>query len=158
MKRFERALAQATESEDRLHQAIAMYGLARANANLCHIAEAEKWFLGSIEVRESIPDDEETGYLTQNLIEFARFLVANDRPEDAVPYFERSVPMLEELGIEESDPIGYAEFLDKYVATLRLLGRTADAEVYSQKAGEIRARHPGEQPEFRPRPYPSSCG
>jgi tetratricopeptide (TPR) repeat protein len=157
VKRYERALTRAAEEGNKQYQAIAMYGLARANAHLCRVSLAERWFLDSIALREMIQDDPQIAFLTQNLIEFARFLVANGRLEDAVPYFSRSVPMLENLGIEQSDPIGYAEFLDDYVSTLRILGRAEDTEPHAQRASNIRQRFPDLRAIFRPTPYPSSC-
>lgn len=142
LEKFQKALERAKKSGDEPYRAMALYGMARASAQLCKVAEAEKLFRESIAVRENIPDDEKA-YLTQHWIEFGRFLVANDRYADAVPYFEKAVPRLEALGVEASDPIAYAQFLDTYVAALQASGADASAEEMTQKAKAIREKNPG---------------
>jgi hypothetical protein len=136
---------------------MAMYGLARANARLCRTSLAEKWFRDSISLRESIPDIPQSAFLTQNWIEFARFLLSVGRTEEAATYFERAVPKLEGMGIEQIDPIGYADLLDDVVATLIKIGKNEESNVHAQRAAELRQKNPGRKADFRALPYPVAC-
>jgi tetratricopeptide (TPR) repeat protein len=110
LAKFEQALLKATESEDQQYRAIAMYGLARTNGQMCRLVEAENWFRDSIALREKLPDDR-YARVTQSYLEFARFLMTYGRDKEAVPYMEKTIPNLEKLNIETSDPIAFAEFL-----------------------------------------------
>lgn len=152
LEKYQMALRRAERKGDLPHRAMATYGMARASAQLCKLDEAEALFRESIALREGIPDNS-NAYLTQNWIEFGRFLVANNRPADAVPFFAKAVPRLESLGIESSDPIGYAQFLDTYVAALKASGADASAEELTLKATAIREKNPGKYAKFMPLPY-----
>jgi tetratricopeptide (TPR) repeat protein len=152
LDKFQKARSRAEKAGDVQYRAMATYGMARASAQLCRLVEADALFRESISLREGIPDDERA-YLTQNWIEFGRFLVANNRPSDAVPYFAKAVPRLEALGIESSDPIAYAQFLDTYVAALKASGADASAEELVLKASALREKNPGKFAQFTPLPY-----
>jgi tetratricopeptide (TPR) repeat protein len=156
LKKYQKALQRAKADGDRQYEAIAMYGLARANARLCMLEEAEKWFRESIATRESLPD-EPIAYLTQNWIEYGRFLQAHDRHNDAAKFFALAMPRLEALGIEASDPIGYAEFLDDFGASLAAAGRSGEARPLYEKSEALRQQHPGRTAGFSPKPYPKQC-
>lgn len=152
LEKYQKALQRAEKAGDLSYRAMATYGMARANAQLCKLDEAEALFRESISLREGIPDNSQA-YLTQNWIEFGRFLVANNRPADAIPYFAKAVPRLEGLGIESSDPIAYAQFLDTYVVALKASGADASAEELTLKASALREKNPGKYAQFTPLPY-----
>jgi tetratricopeptide (TPR) repeat protein len=156
LEKYQKALRLAEKAGDIQYRAIALYGMAQANAQLCNAAEAEALFRQSIALREGLPDDP-TAYLTQNWIEFGRFLFTNNRPAEAVTYFAKAVPRLEGLGIETTDPIAYAEFLDTYVAASKASGDAELAETLALKASELRAKHPGQVAHFKPDAHPTNC-
>lgn len=151
---FGKALAKAEGNNDQ--EAMAMYGLARANAQLCRDAAAEQWFRDSIAIREKVPD-RQGAWLTQNYLEFARFLAAKGRASEAVEYYGRAIPLVEALGIEQSDPVGYATVLDGYVAVLKSAGKDQDGLRFEAKAAELRRNNPGRPAGFRPEKYPKDC-
>jgi tetratricopeptide (TPR) repeat protein len=157
IKDYEKALRLAEDAGDVQYRAIAMYGLARANARLCRTTLAEKWFRDSISLRESIPDVPKSAFLTQNWIEFARFLLSLGRAEEAATYFERAVPKLESMGIDQIDPIGYADLLDDAVATLTKIGKTEEARAHVERAAELRQNNPDRKAGFRALPYSAAC-
>jgi tetratricopeptide (TPR) repeat protein len=157
LDKFQKARSRAEKAGDVQYRAMAIYGMARASAQLCKTTEAEVLFRESISIRESVPDDSKA-YLTQNWIEFGRFLVANNRPAEAVPYFAKAVPRLEALGIESSDPIAYAQFLDTYVDALKASGADASAEELVLKASVLREKNPGKYAHFTPSVYWPGCG
>jgi tetratricopeptide (TPR) repeat protein len=154
---FTQVLDQAEDEGNEEHRAIAMYGLARANAQLCRVAAAEKWFRDSIVLREAMPNQGGDPVI-QNYSEFARFLLSRGRPADAVEYFGRAVPKLEKMGFEKMDPIGFANYLDDYVGAMKSVGMDRELEPYAAKAAKLRSKYPGRQPDFRPTPYPVNCG
>jgi tetratricopeptide (TPR) repeat protein len=153
---YTQALDQAKDEGNEEHRAMAMYGLARTNARLCRVTDAEKWFRDSIALREAMPDRGGTPVI-QNYSEFARFLLSRGRPSDAVEYFGRAVPRLEKMGIEKTDPIGYANYLDDYVGAMRSIGMDGELEPYATKAAKLRSKYPDRQANFRPMPYPVNC-
>jgi len=157
LKGYEKTLRLAEDVGDAQYRAMAMYGLARANARLCRATLAEKWFRDSISLRESIPDVPQSAFLTQNWIEFARFLLSVGRTEEAAAYFERAVQKLERMGIERIDPIGYADLLDDVAATLIKIGNIAEAKVHAQRIAELREKYPDRKAVFRALPYPVAC-
>ncbi len=154
--KFDQALRSATETDDKQYQAISMYGLARANAQLCKLIEAERWFRESIALREKLPDDK-YARATQNYLEFARYLMAHDRAAEALPYMDRSIPNLEALKIDETDPIAYVEFLDSYAGALQDNNRREDATNVRSRAQALRAKYPDKAARFKPEKYPSAC-
>ena len=153
---YTQALDQAEDEGNKEHRAMAMYGLARTNAQLCRVTAAEKWFRDSIVLREAMPDAGGVPVI-QNYSEFARFLLSTGRPADAVEYFGRAVPKLEKMGFEKMDPIGYANYLDDFVGAMKATGMDRELEPYAAKAAKLRSRYPGRQPDFRPEPYPANC-
>jgi tetratricopeptide (TPR) repeat protein len=154
---YEKALKLAEDAGDAQYRAMAMYGLARANAQLCRTKLAEKWFRDSISLSESIPDIPQSAFLTQNWIEFARFLSSVGRTEEAAAYFERAVPKLESMGIEQIDPIGYADLLDDVVAALIKIEKIEEAKMHTQRAADLRQSNPGRRAGFRAWPYSVAC-
>jgi tetratricopeptide (TPR) repeat protein len=154
--KFEQALLKATEADDKQYQAIAMYGIARTNGQMCKLADAEKWFRESISLRETLPDDK-YARVTQNYLEFARFLLTYGRDKEAIPYIEKAIPNLEKLGIEVSDPIAFADLLVDYARSLRKLDQTSDAELVQSRATELRAKFPNRSAQFKPEKYPEKC-
>jgi tetratricopeptide (TPR) repeat protein len=151
---YERALGFAEQNGDRQYSAIAMYGLARVNIQLCEPTAAENWLLKSIELRESIPNSPEA-YITQNRMELARLYFRHKRFQEANTQFTLAVQGLESLKIERTDPIAYANELDDYARSLRGVGRYGDADAILARAERLRAENPDMKPHFRRDPEPN---
>jgi len=156
MKIYEAALTEAKANNDKQYQAIAMYGLGRANGYLCNYEKAEEWFLKSITLRETIPDSRDA-YLSQNLLELARLYKSAGQYNKANTQFEKAVPLLENLNIERSDPIGYAKVLEDYVFTLEKSGSIAKSEEWKNQIKKLKNKYPNKQPYFIAQQYPSNC-
>jgi tetratricopeptide (TPR) repeat protein len=153
-KAYSQAMTDAQKEGNKQYEAIAMYGLARTNAKLCHIAEADRWFRASIEARDKLPDDP-YALITQNLVEYARFLMDTERPALAVPFMDRAIPKLDATGIQVTDPIAYAEFLEEYAKALTAAQR--DAIAARNRAAALRAANPGKDSRFKPEHLLSNC-
>lgn len=155
--KYEAARKAAKDANDRQYEAIAMYGLARANMELCKPQEAEQWFVESIKIRDSLPDDK-YAYVTQNLLEYSRLLIATGRAKDAVAPMERAVAKLDADGtIESSDPIAFADVLDDYAGALTAAGQSQKAEAARSRAKSLRQANTGRRALFKPTPYPARC-
>lgn len=157
LKAYSKALSRAKDERFVQDRAIAMYGLARTNARLCRVDAAEKWFRDSIALRETLPDVTDSAWLTQNYLEFARFLLSRGRTEEAEEYMARAIPMLDDLGLEYSDPIGYAEVLDDYAAALDAVGKYPESQAQTDRAANLRRENPDRRADFKPIPYPADC-
>jgi tetratricopeptide (TPR) repeat protein len=151
---YKKSLSLADQAGDRQYAAIAMFGLARSYAQLCQVAEAEKWFKQSIAAREALPNIHHA-HLTQNLLEYARFLVGLGRYSGAATLYDRAIPMLESLGMEADDPLGYALVLDEYESLLKHTERASEASSVAARAKLLRETRTGRDPKFRPEAYPA---
>jgi tetratricopeptide (TPR) repeat protein len=154
LNKFQAAEQAATSSGDRQYQAIATYGMARSNVQLCEIDAADRLFKRSIELRNALPDVQ-YGRVTQNLVEYSRFLLSLDRPREAVPLMERAISDLDATGLSTSDPIAYSEFFDDYADALKAIGR--DAQPAKHRAEDLRNLNPGRVAKFKPTSFPARC-
>jgi tetratricopeptide (TPR) repeat protein len=154
LEKYQRALAAAEQSKDKQYEAIAAFGLARTYAQLCQVNNSEKWFKQSISIREALPDRRDA-YMTQNFLEYGRFLAGQGQNEDAVKLYDRAMPILESLEMEKRDPLGYALVFDEYATLLASTNRTNDASVAAEKAESLRSTNKGKAVQFKPKPYPN---
>lgn len=153
---YSESLEAAQQSGDKDTAAIAMYGLGRANGFLCHFREAEQWLKKSIVMREQIPDSE-TARFSQNLFELARLYYDFKEYASAISYFERVIPMVEESGATNQDPIGYANVLEDYADALQKENRHAEAEAVSKKISGLRDSNPGVPARFHIKRFTRNC-
>ena len=87
----------------------------------------------------------------------ARFYYDHGQYAQAVPYFQRAIPLVEKGGAENQWPITFASVLDEYAVALRNTGREQEATTVSSRAQSIRDQHPGKQPEFILTRYNQNC-
>lgn len=155
-EKYQKSLTEAEKSRDTQYTVIAMYGLARANGYLCNFKEAEDWFRKSISMRENLPDSD-MAYLSQNILEFAHLYIAQKKWKEAAAQFERAIPLVERLGIEKLDPIGYANVLEDYKNSLHSLEKTKEAGKVEEKIEYLRKTYSSRQASFKIKPYPANC-
>ncbi len=154
--KYQTALQLARKKGDRQYEAIAMYGMGRSHGYLCEYDEAKKWLLDSIALRKSISDSSDA-YLSQNYLELARLSVSIEDYSGVVKQFESAIPLLESLGLEDTDPIGYANVLKDYAAALEKLGMSQRASEVEDKIQYLIHSNPDKSAVFTPRPYPKNC-
>lgn len=154
LAKYERSLAVAEKTGDKQYAAIAMFGLARTYAQLCQENNAEKWFKQSISAREALPDIRHA-HITQNLLEYGRFLASWSRKSEAVRLYDRAMPLLESLGMEKEDPLGYAIVFDEYETLLTSTGRTDDSSAANARTKRLRETYKGQTAQFKPELYPN---
>jgi len=156
-QKFQASLNQSLSVNDAEYAAIAMYGLGRSSGYLCQFEESESWFLKSIKARESLPD-KSYAYISQNIMELARLYKANRKYAKANIQFERVIPILEKLGIKESDPVGYAGGLEDYIFILEAVGNVDKAKKIASVVSKLKLDNPNRQAYFVAKQYPSNCG
>jgi tetratricopeptide (TPR) repeat protein len=130
------------------------YNLGRMVGYTCDFEEADRLLREALRLEQALryPDQ---GMVAKRLSELARLSYDSGRVEDSVNYYERAIPILEQLGIARIDPIGYAMFLDDYALAMEAAGNAADR--VREKAAFLRDLNPGKQAEFAPVHYRSVC-
>lgn len=132
------------------------YNLGRMTGMTCDFEQADKLLRESLDMEREVSGPV-SGNITKRLSELARLSMARAAPKDAARYFGQAVPMLEELGILQQDPIGFAVFLDDYSEALKRAGKSEEAAQQTRRANELRAAMPGKQAQFVPVYYPERC-
>jgi tetratricopeptide (TPR) repeat protein len=94
------------------------YEYGRASGVTCFYEHAEEYLSKALTL-----DEESSGPTHYPLIELARLNLDRGKYAEAVPYFERVLPIVEKLNSEALDPIGFADLLDEYA--VHLLSRGA---------------------------------
>ena len=155
-ERYHRALQESQKSGNEQYTAIAMYGLAKSNGYLCNFREAEEWFAKSISLRESLRDSS-IAYLSQNLLEFARWYIAQRKFNEAIAQFARAVPMIENLNAEGRDPIALANVLEDYENALSASGNLEGAAKVKERIMYLRKTYAARRAGFTIKPYPTNC-
>ena len=128
------------------------YNYGRTAGYTCKPGVAGKYLLESLELEEGVtgPDSANT---TRRLFELARFHYDQADYQEAVHYYKEGLPKVVALGIEESDPIAFADALDEYSVALTRAGRPAEAVAPKERAAALRAENPGATASFVPARY-----
>jgi tetratricopeptide (TPR) repeat protein len=99
-------------------RSVMYYEYGRASGVTCFYEHAEEYLSKALTL-----DEESSGPTHYPLIELARLNLDRGKYAEAVPYFERVLPIVEKLNSEALDPIGFADLLDEYA--VHLLSRGA---------------------------------
>jgi hypothetical protein len=83
--------------------------------------------------------------------------VAQGLNSEAAKYFSEAVPMLEQLGLLESDPVGYAQYLEFYSLALKESGQSELAVTTLKKSENIISKNPHVEPKFIPINFSAIC-
>lgn len=132
--------------------AIMWYEYGLASGVICDWAEAEAGLTKAYDL-DKIND----GPALLSLVQLARMNFDAQRYVEAVVYFDRALPELEEQSIGTQDPIGYADFLDEYATALDKVGRPADAKKHRRQSTRIRAAFPNQKAFAEDIPYGTRC-
>lgn len=128
------------------------YEYARASGVTCYYEHAEEHLAKALKL-----DEESSGPTHYPLIELARLNLDQEKFAQAIPYFERALPIVEKLNAASVDPVGFANLLDEYVQALTMSGRAADAKVIQTRAANIRSKNPDLKSRTDRTPYGKHC-
>lgn len=154
---YERAFDELrTSSVSDGYRSMTMYNLGRAKGQLCKFEEAEKLLTDALQLEEKVSGPD-SGITTMRIFELGRLHFDRGEFGKAATYFERGIPAVAKLGVEQSDPIAFAATYDEYAVALRAIGKTAEAEVARAEADRIRSANQSRSAKFTPARYNKSC-
>ncbi len=145
---FSSALQLATQQNWKPHVATAKYGLGRSLGQLCQFSEAEKYLLEAANLESEISGGKGI-HLSQDYFELARLYYDYGKFDKSVPYFQKAVPLAEELRVASSDPIGYANVLEDYAVALSKVGDANQAKAIEQRIAALRQSNSGKSAGFK---------
>jgi tetratricopeptide (TPR) repeat protein len=143
MSRGERA------GEPKATMAMLTYDCGRASGYVCDFPNAEKYLLKSLELQREVGDPNGTA-LVPRIMELARVYSDRGNYAESAKYFAMGIPILESLGVEQHDPLAYADAVDEYGDMLAHIGEAADSSAQKAKALSIRKNHPNARKGFVP--------
>ncbi len=128
------------------------YEYGRASGVMCDWEEAEKALEEAFEL-----DVKSGGPRWMPLVELARMSIAQKKYIKAKKYFERLMPILQEIQAETQDPLGYADLLDDYALVLERTGEQEIAQRHRERARQLRDAFPGLTAHTEITPYGRQC-
>jgi tetratricopeptide (TPR) repeat protein len=123
------------------------YNYGRTAGYTCKLTEAKESLQKAMELELGV-SGEHSGVYTMRLMELARLHHDQGESAQSAQYFEKALPNLRALKLQDSDPIALADVLDEYAVVLDELHRSSDIEPVKAEAGAIRAAHPGMKAQF----------
>lgn len=152
-KEFARALTNARlANADLKLVAVLSYEYGRYSGMICDWVEGEKGLTEAYDL-----DRQNGGPAYLSLVELARLNLDRQQYSNAVEYFDRVVPELETSHADTRDPIGYAQVLDEYAASLEKTGKNGLAGKFRDRAGDLRKAYPGKSAHTDRTPYGTQC-
>lgn len=146
----------ATSQKWKPHIATSKYGLGRSYGQLCNFELAEKYLKEAAALERKISNGKGV-HLSQDYFELARLYYGYNKYSEAVVYFKKAIPLVETLGIENSDPIGYADVLEDYAKALVKSGSPSEAPAIRDKISQIRKNNAGRSAGFKPVQFNKEC-
>jgi tetratricopeptide (TPR) repeat protein len=140
----------AKNSKDQ--EALSLYEYSRVSGLLGYSSEAQEGFLETLNILSQSSNEETLKVPT--LCELSRLLYSQGSYKEALKYFPQAVQALQNIGIEESDPMGYCLFLESYQKTLEKVGDSSKANEIEKQIELLKMNNPNVQPKFVPQEYP----
>jgi tetratricopeptide (TPR) repeat protein len=134
-------------------EASSLYEYSRVSGLLGYSSEAKEGFLETLDILSESSNGERLKVPT--LCELSRLLYSQGEYKEALKYFPEAVEALQNIGIEQSDPIGFCLFLESYQKTLEKSGNETEAKSIESKIKSIREKNPNATPKFVPQEYPN---
>ena len=134
----------------------ATYNLGRMTGMTCNFPLAEQFLQEALKLEEQLPSPDSRN-ITKRLGELANISFALGKFKQSAEYYERAVPRLEQLGIIQDDPMGYALYLDGYADALDKAGLPAKSSEIRRHASSIREQSSLKTAKFTPLYYHTVC-
>jgi tetratricopeptide (TPR) repeat protein len=132
------------------------YNLGRMSGYTCDYAQAEKLLLESLALEQGLQKPDPAN-ITKRWSELGRLYQDQQRFNESATFYARAVPELERLGVVESDPIGFAQYLADYSQSLLQSGQAASAASAAARASELRTKYAARSAQFTPIRYRDVC-
>lgn len=137
-------------------EALSLYEYSRVSGLLGYSSEAKEGFLEVLDNLSQSSNGEKLKVPT--LCELSRLLYSQKDYEEALKYFPKAIESLQNIGVEESDPIGYCLFLEYYQKTLENVGENTKAKEIERQIETLKTENPNLEPKFVPQEYPNKNG
>lgn len=152
-----RALAAASSTDtDPIFIADITYNLGRMAGYTCDFRMAEAMLRESLKVVES-RSISLTPNRSRRLFELGRLAMDEGHYADAVSYFERALPVLENVRMVIDDPLGFAYILDELAYALEGAGQIDRATKLRARSLEVRQKSDNKPMQFRPKHFAEGC-
>ena len=132
------------------------YNLGRMSGYLCDFRTAEAMLQQSLRLVESRTLSL-TPAVSRRLFELGRLAIDEGRFTDAVAYFERALPVLENLKMVADDPLGFAYVLDELAYALDGADQTDRAARIRLRSTDLREKNGHTVMQFRPKHFAQGC-
>lgn len=129
-----------------------LYEFARVTGYTGNYEESDKAFLDVLALIDKAKGEADK-LRPPALAEYSRLLHDTGQHQKAVPVYEKAMAALEKVGIESSDPLGYAALLDEYAESLTAAGFQARASAILERSSSLKAEHKNATPHFQARRY-----
>lgn len=153
---FAKALESARSSgQAPTYVSAVLYNLGRMEALTCDFDSGEQLLMEALTMERGL-DSPGPANITKRLSELARLSSTQGKFEQSASYYDEAIPLLEQLNIEDIDPVGFADFLDGYSAVLSQLERSEAASVTARASG-LRSENEGKAAQVAPVEYHEVC-
>jgi tetratricopeptide (TPR) repeat protein len=139
---YGQALARAKSAgADSATLSMLTYNYARKSGYSCHLDDAEKYLLEALDLEKGV-SGAESGTSSMRIFELARLYFDQGNFVESSKYYALGVPIVERIGVPDSDPLGYADALDEYAAALSHIGKVSESAAVAATASATREQHP----------------
>jgi tetratricopeptide (TPR) repeat protein len=132
---------------------VSHYEYGRASGVLCHFDDAEEHLLKSVQFTE-----QSSGPVYMPLVELARLNYDQKKYPEAIAYFERTLPVLQQFSLPQLAPIDTAEILEEYARALYNVRKDEASKIVQKRAEKLRRDNPGFRSHTDRTPYGAKCG
>ncbi len=134
------------------YHAASSYSLARILGILCDHENAEFLLLEAVKF-----DAESNGPIHMSYTELAKLKLDQKKYDEAAPYYEKLLSIVDNQEFIDSDPIGFSVIFNEYSQALSQLGRGNDAAQYRKRSEELRKKYPEKKAVAERTPYTINC-
>jgi tetratricopeptide (TPR) repeat protein len=132
--------------------AVANYEYGRASGVLCDWTEAEFGLKEAYRL-----DSQSGGTVFKDTYELGRMNFDRKQFAAAIEYFSQVKTAFDAVQAETRDPLGYADFLDEYAASLEQTGKGDAAKPLRARSTELRKTFPNRDSHTEKTPYGTQC-
>lgn len=137
-------------------EARALYNYGLAVGYLCEYELAQQSFVEALRLEEEA-EGPDGGVAVMRLFELARLEYDHENYAEAARWYDRALPLAQKVGADGTDPIAFANELDRDATALEKSGDPARAAAAREQSAQLREQHPGAYAHFVPKTYPKDC-
>jgi tetratricopeptide (TPR) repeat protein len=133
-----------------------LYNYGRMLGFTCDYTHAVEAVKESLAIEKGISPVNNSN-IAKRLSELGYLAIALGLNAEAATNFSEATPLLEKYGVIESDPIGYAKYLEIYAGALKSSVQPEKAKEISSKSENLIIQHAELKQQFTPVNYQAEC-